>query len=251
MLAAIFCYSAYSIYVTAPHVAGIFGKDIREQRDGFFQEAVRGVVSVSEEKDSLLVWGWSDWLYVRAGLPPASKYSSIFLTIQPSVLRPYFVSEYESDIKSRQPAVIAEAIGPGLFLNAPREEIGLESSPAVARFVQERYNYWGSVGSINLFVRKNRERRLMKLLGHIDVRDFLARAKGRKEHPEPTRRVLDNLLQKHADGINLQSLFSKLRRLNRLGVVTAEQRLMIQSEALLEARAHISSKCLVDLAECS
>jgi hypothetical protein len=91
----------------------------------------------------------------------------------------------------------------------------------------------------------------MKLLGHIDVRDFLARAKGRKEHPEPTRRVLDNLLQKHADGINLQSLFSKLRRLNRLGVVTAEQRLMIQSEALLEARAHISSKCLVDLAECS
>jgi len=242
----------FSVKSLVPRMRDVFAAHIEKDRDEFYRGAVAGVVSVSENADSLLVWGWSEWLNLKSGLPPATKYPSIaIITLTKSTpLEAYFRRQQELAIKNRQPAVIAEAIGPGLFLNAPKKEVGLKSIPSLNRFVRDNYVYWGRAGSIDLFVRKNRQRRLIKLIGHVDIAEALPRILIEYDYPERTKRALGEALRAGGGRMQLRSFFIELRQLRAARVLSVEDALYLKSSALLEARARISSRCLASLAEC-
>jgi hypothetical protein len=256
--AAIVCICGCAIYRQQEPTKQLFQKELKAKKSALFHTALLTIASVSDERDSLLVWGWSDWLHVRAGLPPATRYSSIFLNIQPSPLQRYFTSQYLSDFEAAQPAIVVEAIGPELFLdpenpslNPERREIRLNSIPEMSEIIARDYMNWGSDGSINIYVRRERIQLLHNIFAHDDVRAVLAKEAANAKNSGALRDKLKQLLFDSPAKLTLDDIFPMLSfRENKEGF-SPKDMMYIRAKIFLQLRAQHDNKCLVNFTKCA
>jgi hypothetical protein len=240
-----------AIYHLQEPTKGLFRKEFKAEKAANYHIALMTIASVSDANDSLLVWGWSDWLYVRSGLPPATKYSSIFLNIQPSALQPYFSNQYISQVQAELPAVMVEAVGPGLFFNAPKKTYGIHSMPELSDIINFHYTNRGNDGSLELLVRKKRIQRLYEMFGDEDVRDVLQKETTNTSTSEELRQHLKTALSDQNRTLTLNNIDSALSIAERRREITSRDLAYVRAKMLLALRARRSQKCLTDLGACA
>lgn len=229
----------------------LFSKDLRAEKAAHYRLALMTIASVSDANDSLLVWGWSDWLYVRSGLPPATKYSSIFLHIQPSPLQPYFSNQYITQVQERLPAVMVEAVGPGLFFNAPKKTSGIHSIPELSGLLHLHYTNRGKDGPLELFVRTKRIQRMYDMFGEDDVRGLLEKETSDTSISEALRATLKSILSDTTIHLTLHEADKALSVEEDRRGITQRDLAYIRAKLLLSLRARRNQKCLLDLNACA
>lgn len=67
------------------------------------------------EEDSMVVWGWMPQLYVRLGLPPATRDVTVRHQIESSPRQAYYRTRWLDDFHTSRPALVVDAVVPGSF----------------------------------------------------------------------------------------------------------------------------------------
>ncbi|MDB5029134.1 MAG: hypothetical protein JWO66_2823 [Candidatus Eremiobacteraeota bacterium] len=105
---------------------------------------------------TVAIWGWVPQYYVETGTIMASRDAHTHHQIEDSALRPYFRDRFMSDLRAHPPRVIVDAVAPGSFGYTNPATQGIESFPALAAFVHQRYALANNVGGVRIF----RDRRI-------------------------------------------------------------------------------------------
>ncbi|MEO6873697.1 MAG: hypothetical protein ABI222_02630 [Opitutaceae bacterium] len=109
----------------------------------------------STPDEPLAIWGWRTSLYVEAGRRQATRQAQSEAQIYPNALQGYFLRRYFEDFRAANPAVFADAVGPGNFVFEDRSRAH-ECFPLLRNWVQARYTLVADLDGTRLYVRDDR-----------------------------------------------------------------------------------------------
>ena len=112
--------------------------------------------ALSKKSDSLIVWGWMDYLYIQTGLYSGTKYTSIFLLVYPNSYNNYFIDQYAADMRRSKSPFFIDAVGPGHFQYENRDVQGHETVSKINDIINNDYKMLADIESNRIYVRKER-----------------------------------------------------------------------------------------------
>ncbi len=89
---------------------------------------------------SLAIWGWTPEVYVRTGIPPATRDSIGHFVITPGQMQPYFRHRFACDLRSAMPDLFVDTVAPGAFTWSWDTRLeGYESDRETRDFIDQHY----------------------------------------------------------------------------------------------------------------
>jgi len=109
-----------------------------------------------KEKDYMVVWGWQCTYYVEAQLAEGTAENHTERSIFDLPVREIYRKRFMSDLARTRPAFILDAVGKNSFWVQDKKTQGIESYPALNKYVSDHYKYIGDFDGTDLYVRSDR-----------------------------------------------------------------------------------------------
>jgi len=98
-----------------------------------------GAIQKTRPVKSLAIWGWTPGVYVRTGIPPATRDSVAAYVITKGPLQPYFHNRFLEDLRDSGADLFIDSATPNAFMWNWTRDDGYESDPELKKFIQENY----------------------------------------------------------------------------------------------------------------
>ncbi|HEX4630445.1 MAG TPA: hypothetical protein VH188_05725 [Chthoniobacterales bacterium] len=115
---------------------------------------VQAIGRYAPPRSRVAIWGWMPHYYVQTQTIMATRdaHTKPQQTLGPYM--EYFRERYLEEIRSNPPPVFVDAVAPASFGYNQRNTDGVESFPALAAFIGERYRLAEEVGGVRIFTLK-------------------------------------------------------------------------------------------------
>ncbi len=133
-----------------PFVSGELGCSVR-------QGAVAAeLMKYARTGESLAIWGWANDLYVQTGLRKATRAAITPEQIDGGPYSDFLDSAYLSDLRSSDPPVFVDAVGPGSFYYGDRRLAHDAIFPELAAYIRAHYTQVADLHGSRIYVRNDR-----------------------------------------------------------------------------------------------
>ncbi|WP_321472722.1 hypothetical protein [uncultured Paludibaculum sp.] len=88
---------------------------------------------------SLAIWGWTPAIYVRTGIPPATRDAIGHYVITPGPFVSYFRNRFVRDLRDKMPDVFIDTVSSSQFIWSWTENDGYESDAELKGFIDRNY----------------------------------------------------------------------------------------------------------------
>ena len=247
----------YLFYIPGMYVLrdgkGQFQPPTIQQKNAPWALSLQLATSVADENDSVVIWGWSDNLYVRLGLPSATRYPNIFLhgKYSPKKMQDYFYKSYVKDITDELPPIIITAVGRNVFGFNNKKNDSLFRYPEMKKIMMDHYVFFGKDRDIEVYVRKKRVERIKNLFSQNIVNDLLEKEiLLLPQRKQKLSLALNKLLSHSHSSLTFEQLTRNVSEMIKRGEANKRDQSILKAKILLGLRARNSMLCLRDLSKC-
>ncbi len=116
-------------------------------------ELVRAIQTHSRPSDQIVVWGWADWLYVRAERAAGYRmHHTHHLFMRDSPLYAFREKIFLQDMEQNKPALFVDATSRNIS-TSPDMQVPFDQYSRISRYIRQHYQFIGRVRDVRIYQR--------------------------------------------------------------------------------------------------